>query len=105
MIIDERTYTCHPGKLPNFLEVYEAKGKPLQWPALGDPLAVFVTDVGMLNQVVFWWRFENAGDRERRRATLAAAPGWREYLDAAMPFLMSQENRILVPTAFSPLKR
>ena len=29
MIIDERTYTSFPGKLTNFLEIYEARGKPI----------------------------------------------------------------------------
>ena len=39
-----------------------------------------------------------------RRAKLAAAPGWGDYLEAATPFLLKMENRILVPTAFSPMK-
>lgn len=103
MIIDERTYTCVPGKLRNFLDIYESRGKPIQWSILNDPLAVFVTDVGTLNQVVFWWRYASMGDREVRRAALALASGWAEYMSDALQYLQCQENRILVPTAFSPL--
>jgi hypothetical protein len=104
MIIDERTYTCVPGKLKSFLDIYEGRGKPIQWPILNEPLAMFVTDVGILNQVVFWWRFASMGDREVRRATLTAAAGWAEYISDALQYLQRQENRILVPTALSPLK-
>ncbi|MGA7329953.1 MAG: NIPSNAP family protein [Rhodomicrobium sp.] len=104
MIIDERTYTCLPDKLKSFLDIYESRGKPIQWPILNDPLAIFVTDAGTLNQVVFWWRFASMGDREARRATLAVAPGWTEYMANALQYLQRQENRILMPASLSPLK-
>jgi hypothetical protein len=104
MIIDERTYTCHPGKVKAFLEVYERLAKPIQWPILGDPIGFFVTDIGTLNQVVHLWKYDNMADREQRRAKLATAPNWGDYLDAATPNLLRMENRILVPTAFSPMK-
>ena len=104
MIIDERTYTCHPGKVKAFLEVYERLAKPIQWPLLGDPIGFFVSDIGTMNQVVHMWRYDSMADREQRRAKLATAAGWGAYLDAATPFLVKMENRILVPTAFSPMK-
>ncbi|QCK84649.1 NIPSNAP family protein [Phreatobacter aquaticus] len=104
MVIDERTYTCLPGKAKNFLEVYQRLAKPIQWPILGDPIGFFVTEIGELNQVVHMWRYESMADREQRRAKLATAAGWGDYLDAATPFLLKMENRILVPTAFSPMK-
>jgi hypothetical protein len=104
MIIDERTYTTHPGKVKAFLEVYERLAKPIQWPILGDPVGFFVTDIGTLNQVVHLWKYDSMADREQRRAKLAVAPNWGDYLDAATPLLLRMENRILVPTAFSPMK-
>jgi hypothetical protein len=104
MIIDERTYTCHPGRVKAFLEVYERLARPIQWPILGDPIGFFVTEVGTLNQVVHLWKYDSMADREQRRARLATAPNWGDYLDAATPHLVRMENRILVPTAFSPMK-
>lgn len=104
MIIDERSYTTLPGKVKAFLEVYERLARPIQWPILGEPIGFFVTEVGTLNQVVHLWRYESMADREQRRAKLAVAPGFSDYLDAATPLLLKMENRILVPTAFSPLK-
>ena len=104
MIIDERTYTCHLGKVKTFLEVYERLGKPVQWPIVGEPIGFFTIDIGILGQVVHMWKYENMADREQRRLKLSSAPGWSAYLEASMPLLSALENRILVPTSFSPLK-
>ena len=103
MIIDERTYTCVPGTLKNFPDIYESRGKPIHWLILNDPLVVFVTDVGTLNQVVFWWRYASMGDHGVRRAALAPAPRWNEYISDALQHLQCQENRILVPMSSSHL--
>lgn len=104
MIIDERTYHCHPGKMASFLKVYQELAKPIQWPILGEPIGFFTTEIGALNCVVHLWRYDSMADREQRRAKLALAAGWGDYLSAATPFLARMENRILVPTAFSPMK-
>lgn len=104
MIIDERIYTCHPGKAKTFLEIYERLGKPVQWPILGEPIGFFTTEIGTLNQVIHMWRYDSMADREQRRAKLAVAPGWGAYLEAASPCFVTMENRILVPTSFSPLR-
>jgi NIPSNAP len=104
MIIDERTYTCHPGKVKAFLDVYGRLGKPIQWPIVGEPVGFFTTDTGLLGQVVDWWKYQSMADREQCPLSLSSAPGWSAYLDAAMPLLCALENRILVPTSFSPLK-
>jgi hypothetical protein len=50
------------------------------------------------------WKYENMADREQRRLKLSSAPGWSAYVEASMPLLSALENRILVPTSFSPLK-
>ncbi len=104
VIIDERTYTVIPGKLGAWQDVYETLGKPIQWPILGDPLGFFTTEVGELQQIVHWWRYDSFADRETRRAALAAHPEWGKYLAAALPLLSRMENRIITPLRFSPLK-
>ncbi len=81
MIIDERTYTCHPGKVKAFLEVYERLGKPIQWPIIGEPIGFFTTETGALCQVVHMWKYDGMGHREqcrleaRLRARLERLPG------------------------------
>jgi hypothetical protein len=36
------------------LDIYEGCGKPIEWLIVNDPLAMFVTETGTLNHVVFW---------------------------------------------------
>ena len=104
MILEERTYTIRTGLVQEYLALYEREGYAPHRRFLGDPVGFFVTEVGTLNQVVHLWRYDSMADREQRRAKLAQAPNWGDYLDAATPFLLRMENRIMVPTAFSPMK-
>ena len=74
MIVDVRTYTMVPGRLGAWLALYEAEGMPIHVRHLGQPIGVFTTDVGTVNQVVFFWGFGSQADRERRRDALEADP-------------------------------
>ncbi len=106
MLIDHRTYTLHPHKLRAWLELYERYGLPVQKKHLGPLVGYFVSDIGPLNQVIHLWSYDSIEDRARRRAALAADPGWVDFLKRVgelAPF-QAQENKILVPTSFSPLQ-
>ena len=107
MLLDVRTYTCRPGMLQRHLKLYEQYGKPPQTRHLGEPLAYLVTETGNPNQFVHIWVYENAGDRERRRAAMQADPDWHDYLarSADLGALVSQENRLMKPVDFFPLGR
>ena len=104
MIIDERTYALHPGKIPEFLELYQAEGYAVQTSHLGEPVGWFWTEIGVLNQIVHLWGYENMADREKRRAGMAADPKWQAYLKKASPYFREMQNRILIPAPFSPIK-
>lgn len=106
MIVDHRTYTFQPTKLNKWLELYENYGLPVQNKHLGSLIGFFVTEVGPLNQAVFMWRYEDMGDRERRRAAMAKDPDWQEFLrrNEELGALQAQENKIIVPVPFSPIK-
>lgn len=105
MIVDLRIYTVRPGKLMAFVELYRDHAWPLQQKYLGRCLGWYTTAEGQLNQVVHMWAYDNQGDREARRAAMAQDPDWQAYIrmseDAG--YLVSQENRFLTPTAFSPV--
>ena len=105
MIVDLRTYTMVPGRLGAYLKLYEAEGLPIHVRHLGAPIGIFTTDVGELNQVVFFWAFQSQADREKRRAALEADPDWVTYRrkSADAGNVQHQENKIIVSTAFSPL--
>ena len=104
MIVDERTYTLHIGKIPEYLRLYQAEGLEIQKKTLGNLIGYFVTEVGQLSTVVHLWAYDSMEERTRRRAELAANPAWQAYLAKMQPLVTAMENRILVPTAFSPLK-
>ena len=104
VIVDLRIYTTRPGKLTAFLKLYKDHAWDLQQRYLGTCLGWYSTIEGPLNQVVHMWQYEDQADRERRRAAMAADPGWAVYLRASEEagLLVSQENRFLRPTDFSP---
>lgn len=104
MIVEERIYTLKPGKVPEMVRLYGEEGLPLQQKYLGTFLGYFTAETGNVNQVVFLWGYESADDREARRAALAKDPAWQAYLKKVVQILVKQENRLLKPTAFSPIR-
>jgi hypothetical protein len=104
MIIDHRTYTVAHGKMQEYLARYERVALPLQTRHLGHLVGFFVSDIGPLNQVVHLWAYDDITDRETRRARLAADPQWVEFQRMNAGTFVHQENKILRPTGFSPLR-
>ncbi|MEJ8573148.1 NIPSNAP family protein [Microbaculum marinum] len=104
MIVEERIYTIRIGKLKPYLETYEKYGLPVQTRILPRMVGYFTTEIGPLHTVVHMWAYEDLAERDRRRAELVADPDWQAYLAKAGDFIERQENRILIPTSFSPLK-
>lgn len=104
MIVDERTYTIHIGKIPAYLKLYQEEGLEIQKKTLGNLIGYFVTEVGQLSTVVHLWAYDSMEDRAKRRAELAANPAWQAYLAKMQPLVSVMENRILTPTSFSPLR-
>jgi hypothetical protein len=100
MIVEERMYTLHPGKVPEYLKAYKEEGMAIQKRILGNMFGYFFNEVGMQNQIIHMWWYENFEDREKRRAQMAADPGWLAYIGKVRPFLSYQETRIMKPAPF-----
>lgn len=107
MLLDVRTYTCRPGTIKKHLELYEKMGKEPQTRNLGQPLAYLTTETGNPNQYVHIWVYEDAGDREKKRAAMQADPGWQAYIaeSAKLGALEAQENKLMNPVSFFPNPR
>ncbi len=105
MLLDIRTYACRPGTLKAHLALYEKCGREPQVRHLGQPLLFAVTETGNPNEYTHIWRFEDAGDRERRRAAMWADPEWLSYIEksAALGALEVQHNKLVRPVGFFPL--
>ena len=102
MLVEQRTYTCHPGKAGLYVKMYEEEGLAIQRPILGALLGYFTSEIGALNQVVHLWAYASMEDRAARRAQLLADAGWQTYMVKVQPLVLTQENKILVPASFSP---
>ncbi len=103
MIIEKRTYTLYPGKVPEFLALYEAEGLALHTKHL-PMLGYFVSEIGTLNQVITMWGYESMAQRDELRAKLYAEPAWIAFGPKTTSMIMSMETMILRPTSFSPIR-
>lgn len=100
MIVEQRTYTTHPGKWRDYLALYQAEGLPVQLRILGRMVGYYTTESGPLNQIVHMWAYSDLNERAERRARLAADPQWQAYVAKMLPLLQSQEAKFLTPTPF-----
>jgi NIPSNAP len=107
MLFDHRTYTCKPGTIKKHLELYAEHGMAAQKRHLGEPLFYGITETGPVNTYVHIWVYENAADREKRRAAMMADPDWIAYTrkSAEAGYLIAQENKLMVAAPFFKAKR
>ncbi len=103
MIVEERTYHIHTGKLPELVRLYADEGIAIQQEILGNLIGWFTVDVGELSSIVSMWGYDDYGQREARRAALQADERWKAFLGKIQPLIHTQWNRILVPASFSPI--
>jgi hypothetical protein len=104
VILEQRDYHVFTGKLPELVRLYETEGIPLQNEILGGLIGAFTTDVGALSTYTTMWRYESFAEREEKRARLQADERWKTFLAKVQPLMHTQQNRVLVPTSFSPLQ-
>ncbi|GAP38355.1 NIPSNAP family protein [Piscinibacter sakaiensis] len=101
MIVDQRIYTLHPGKVPEWVAAMTNGGFAIQQPVLGRCMGYYVSEFGPLNQIVHLWGYDSLEDRAARRAELRSIPAWNEIRDQLMPAVHHQENRLLLPADFA----
>jgi len=104
MIIDHRTYTVQHGQMADYLKIFEAEAMPVQLRHLDTFIGYFQSAIGPLNQVIHLWGYQDLADMERRRNARDADPDWKAYLQKSAGMLVAQENKIIKPVSFSPLK-
>ena len=103
MIYEMRTYRMKIGAVPAYLKLVEEEGIEVQKKHLGHLVGYFSSEIGPLNEIVHVWAYADLVDRADRRALLAVDPRWREFLPKIQALIETMENKILTPTAFSPL--
>jgi len=104
VIVEQRDYHVFTGKLNELVKLYADEGIELQQRYLGNLLGVFTTDIGALSTYTSMWGYDSYAEREERRARLQADDAWKTFLGKIQPLIHTQQNRILVPTSFSPVR-
>jgi hypothetical protein len=104
MIYELRTYTFHPGKLPEYLKLNAEVGRKIRGDGYGTFEGGFTTEFGVLNQYVHLWSYPDLNERERLRGELGKNEAWgKEYVSKIRPLLLAQQNKILsLVTPFKP---
>ncbi|NQZ30752.1 MAG: NIPSNAP family protein [Oceanospirillaceae bacterium] len=97
MLYDVRIYTTHPGMLKKQLDLYKEHGFATQTKHLGKPFAFLLPETGDINSFTHIWCYENAADREQKRAAMQADPAWHHYLKitADAGLYLSQSNHLM----------
>ena len=100
MIVEQRTYTTHPGKIGEYFKHYEAEGLAVQKAILGRMVGFYQTELGPLNQIVHMWGYKDLADRTKRRTKLSADKRWQAFAPKVQALIDEMENKILVPAPF-----
>ena len=106
--IELRTYTFPVGTLDKMMNVWE-RAMPIR-NALGSPVAaIWTADVGILNSLTHIWPYKSLQEREDIREKVRESGKWPPFkLDEAEGGpgyeILSQQNKLLLPAAFSPLQ-
>jgi len=104
MIYELRAYQLVPGGVGPYVEL--ARTKILPW--IGEhgikPLGFWTTEIGQLNEVVHLWGYADLNERQAKWAAWAKDPRRAEVLGSLRAIVISQSNKILSPTDFSPMK-
>jgi len=104
VIVEERIYRIRNGRMSRYLQLVREEGLAIQQPILGQLVGYFTTEIGVLSQVTHLWAYDDLEDRRRRRQQLADDPRWQAFLPKLAENIEQAENRILLPTDFSPLR-
>src|ERR1700760_2459154 len=107
VLIDHRYYRIRAGFVPAHLDIYEKHGFAAQSRHLGKPFAYLFTESGEVNTLVHMWLYDDVADRAKKRAAMAADPEWQNYLrlNNEAGYVVSQQNNLMLPTKFAPIKR
>jgi hypothetical protein len=103
MIYEQRIYTLQPGKVPEFLEIFEQEMQPVVIKHL-HMVGFWYTEIGELNQVVHMWAFEDLNHRATQRQKFYTDPALADVFPKLREIIVKQESKILIPAPFSPLK-
>jgi hypothetical protein len=100
-LFEIRSYTLAPGGLPGMMERWAAKID--ERVKLSPLVAAWYSEFGGLNKWVHIWAYKDAAERQRIRSEAVARGLWPPG-GAASGIVLKQENKLVMPASFSPLR-
>jgi hypothetical protein len=98
-VYEMRTYTFEPGGIPEVLKAWE---QAIPYREEYSPLAAcWYTEFGGLNRFTHVWVYKDLNERARIRAESRQGSHWPPRASVRP---IRQENKILMPASFSPVK-
>ena len=97
-IYEMRVYTYKPGSMPEVINRWAAA---IPHREEYSPLAAAMSsEIGGLNKWIHIWPYKDLNDRSEIRAEAIKNPNWPP---PTREFLVKQENKLMVPSSFSPM--
>jgi len=97
-LYEMRSYTYKVGSINKVIDIW-ADAVPAR-EEFSPLVAAMHTDTGGLNKWVHIWAYDDLNQRKNVRAEASKTPTWPP---PTREFLVSQENKIMVPSDFSPM--
>ena len=100
MINEFRRYKVKPGRVGEYIALFEEVGLPIISRYL-DLIGFWTSDTGELNWVFHLWRFENLERRVEQYAALRSDPDYAEFRSPALALLEEMHSTLLTPVKFA----
>lgn len=100
-LFEIRSYTLAPGAVPGMMERWATKID--ERVKLSPLVGAWYSELGALNKWVHIWAYKDASERQRIRSDAVARGIWPPG-GAAAGLVLKQENKLVMPASFSPLR-
>jgi hypothetical protein len=100
-LFEIRSYTLAPGALPGMMERWATKID--ERVKLSPLVGAWYSEFGGLNKWVHIWAYKDGAERQRVRSDAVARGIWPPG-GAASGLVLKQENKLVMPASFSPLR-
>ena len=97
MILEQRTYTVHPGNMAAFWQVQVDRGFDIIRPVMERALGTYRTIEGTAEQVVHLFRYDDLNDWQARLRSQYGLPELLPYFAKVRPMMARQVNAFWLP--------
>ena len=104
MIYVEASLRVVPGKMAEFMEVFEKEFLPLSNKLGRKMLAQWTTSIGTLDEVTDLWVYDDLNHMQRFNEARAKSPEFAKASARLRALIAYESTRLLIPTKLSELK-